>query len=101
MKRASELQLPRAFPEVDRKIEFSDLIDGGDIIIHAAESREGHYGEFMVILAEDSEGKFTTTSGSNSVVDLIKLAFEKDELPFVAAVKERRGKTGRMYPYLS
>jgi len=97
MKQTSELQSPRAFPEVDRQIVFSDLIGHGDIIIHAADIRVGQHGEFMVLLAEDAQGKFTTATDSRSSIELVKFAFEKNERPFAIEVKKRSG----MCPYLA
>ena len=101
MKQTSELQSPRAFPEVTREIEFFDLIGAGDFIILAADVHARQYSESMVLLAEDGDGKFTTTTNIISIMDIVKFRFDKCETPFVAQVKQRRGKDGRTYTYLA
>jgi len=97
MKRASDLRPPKAFPDVERIMEFDELQEKGDFIIRDFAVREGHYGEFAIILAENDDGLFTTTTGASAVVNLIKLAKAKDELPIMAALKEEVGSTGRHY----
>lgn len=97
MKRVSELQPPKAFPDVERTIDIDDLEGKGDFIIHDYESRQGRYGEYLIILAEDGKGMFTLTTGASAVINLIKMAKKLAPLPTVGAVKEVVGKTGRRY----
>ena len=76
----------------------SDLLqEKGDFIIHDFVIRDGHYGQFIILLVEDEDGRFTTTTGASAVVNLVKLAKAKDDLPIVAALTEEVGTTGRHY----
>lgn len=98
MKRASDLRPPKAFPEVERVVEFFQLADNdADVVFCDYQLRPGQYGNFMVILGEDTEGKFTTTTGAKAVVDLILSASEQGQIPFIAKVVEETGKSGRRY----
>jgi len=69
--------MKRAFPEVKREIKFSDLIGCNDFFIHAAEVCQGEHGVFMLILAEDGDGKFTTTTDIPSIMGLLNLYLRK------------------------
>ncbi len=100
MKRATDLKPPQAFPEIQRTVVWEDLLDKPDIVIHDFEMRPGANGDFMVVLAEDEQGQFTTTTGAQAVTELIKKAKEENELPFVATVKEEKSRSSRYNYYV-